>query len=84
MVYRTRGIKGKIAKAGGGGNRGPDANETIIKSEQGWYVDLREIKEGIAGTGLGIETPSHPGSPGLNKSSISNFEARTASSDEAG
>ena len=26
-------------------------------SEQGWYVELREIKEEIADTGLGIETP---------------------------
>lgn len=27
-------------------------NETIIESEQGWYVELREIKEGIADTEL--------------------------------
>ena len=25
-------------------------------SEQGWYVELREIKKGIVDTGLGIET----------------------------
>jgi len=65
-------------------NRGPDVNETIINSEQSWYVELREIKEGIADTGLGIETRSHPRSQGPNKTSMLNLEERTANSNEAG
>ena len=64
--------------------RGPDANVTIMKSEQRWYVKLREIKEGIADTDLSIETPKNPRSLGPNETSMSNFEERATNSDEAG